>query len=154
MPCRPEKVPKRLSATATAHRSAAQYGQYSAPMYSTSGLPPAAAGGPGTEMTEPEYVVQDPTAFRVACGTVAMSVRTLGGRAVPVEEAAEAEPGLAGPGRAGRILGCLDEDERDHDDDNGEDTAAHDQDLVVDLHRCQAGQRRDFTRWSTAGLTP
>jgi hypothetical protein len=51
-------------------------------------------------MTEPEYVVPAPTAFRVACGTVAMSVRTLAGRAVPVEEAAEAEPGLAGPGRA------------------------------------------------------
>ena len=32
MPCSPEKVPKRLSATAIAHRSVAQYGQYSAPM--------------------------------------------------------------------------------------------------------------------------
>src|SRR5581483_5009028 len=34
-------VPKRDSATTTAHRSAAQYGQYSAPRYTTSGLPPS-----------------------------------------------------------------------------------------------------------------
>jgi hypothetical protein len=26
--------------------------------------------------------------------------------------------------------------------------------MAMDLHRGQAGQRRDFTRWSTAGLTP
>ncbi len=32
MPLRPWKVPNRLSATAMAHRSVAQYGQYWAPM--------------------------------------------------------------------------------------------------------------------------
>src|ERR1039457_1511206 len=92
MPRRPAKGQKRLSATAMAHRSAAQYGQYSAPTYSTSGLPPVAAGGPGTEKTEPEDVGPAPTAVRGACGTVALA-----GRAVPVEEAAQAEPGLAEP---------------------------------------------------------
>ena len=35
-------MPKRESATASAQRSAAQYGQYSAPTYVTSGFPPAA----------------------------------------------------------------------------------------------------------------
>ena len=35
----PENVPKRLSAMIIGQRSAAQYGQYSAPMYKISGLP-------------------------------------------------------------------------------------------------------------------
>ena len=43
---RPVKVPKRLSALTIAQRCAAQYGQYSAPMYSTSGLPPDVSGVP------------------------------------------------------------------------------------------------------------
>src|SRR5579875_3460660 len=38
-------VPKRDSAVATAHRSAAQYGQYSAPMYRISGLPLSVSAG-------------------------------------------------------------------------------------------------------------
>src|SRR5207244_10253132 len=42
----PEKVPNRLSATIIDHRSAAQYGQYSAPMYTISGLPPEVSGVP------------------------------------------------------------------------------------------------------------
>src|SRR6266480_2026993 len=42
----PEKVPNRLSATIIDQRSAAQYGQYSAPMYSISGLPPEVSGVP------------------------------------------------------------------------------------------------------------
>ena len=36
---RPVNVPNLLRATIIAQRSAAQYGQYSAPMYSISGLP-------------------------------------------------------------------------------------------------------------------
>src|SRR5919108_4648749 len=42
----PENVPNRLSATIIDQRSAAQYGQYSAPMYSSSGLPLAVSGVP------------------------------------------------------------------------------------------------------------
>jgi len=48
IPCSPENVPNRLSATAIAHRSVAQYGQYSAPMYSTSGWPAEVRGGADT----------------------------------------------------------------------------------------------------------
>src|SRR5207247_8480912 len=42
----PEKVPNRLNAMIIDQRSAAQYGQYSAPMYSISGLPPEVRGVP------------------------------------------------------------------------------------------------------------
>src|ERR1700761_2762162 len=42
----PEKVPNRLRATIIDQRSAAQYGQSSAPMYTTSGSPPEAGGAP------------------------------------------------------------------------------------------------------------
>ena len=41
-------MPKRLSALTIAQRWAAQNGQYSAPMYSTSGLPPEVSGVPLT----------------------------------------------------------------------------------------------------------
>src|SRR6266699_1096834 len=42
----PENVPNRLRATIIDQRSAAQYGQYSAPMYRISGLPPEVSGVP------------------------------------------------------------------------------------------------------------
>src|ERR1700746_2069275 len=42
----PENVPNRLRATIIDQRSAAQYGQYSAPMYSISGLPLEVRGVP------------------------------------------------------------------------------------------------------------
>ena len=45
---RPVKVPNRLSALTIAQRCAAQNGQYSPPMYSTSGLPPDVSGVPLT----------------------------------------------------------------------------------------------------------
>ena len=44
MKCSPENVPNLLSATTSAQRSAAQYGQYSAPTYTTCGLPPLVSG--------------------------------------------------------------------------------------------------------------
>src|SRR5215470_13665093 len=84
MPRRPENVPNLLSATAIAHRSAAQYGQYSAPMYTTSGLPPEVRGVPVIGMTALGPLVPLPTAVRVLAGTVVMSWITLAGRAVPV----------------------------------------------------------------------
>ena len=65
-------MPKRLSATAMAHRSVAQYGQYSAPMYRTSGLPPEVSAEPETDVTALETVVPEPTASSVAAGTLVM----------------------------------------------------------------------------------
>src|SRR4030081_1913244 len=91
MPCKPEKVPKRLSATTMAQRSVAQYGQYSAPMYSNSGLPLAVSGVPEMEVTDFAYAVPDPTAVSVLAGTVVRFLATLAGRAVPPGELAEAE---------------------------------------------------------------
>src|SRR5262252_2331575 len=44
----PENVPNRLSATISGQRNAAQYGQKSAPTYSTSGWPAAVSGEPVT----------------------------------------------------------------------------------------------------------
>src|SRR5215469_15488939 len=46
MKCRFENVPNLLRASTIDHRSAAQYGQYSAPMYSTSGFPFTVSGVP------------------------------------------------------------------------------------------------------------
>ena len=81
---RPEKVPNRLSATTIAHRSAAQYGQYSAPMYSTSGLPPDVSGVPPLiAIGRPDTPLPAPTALRVLAGTLVVSVTTLAS-AVPV----------------------------------------------------------------------
>src|ERR1700732_5561595 len=94
MPCKPEKVPKRLSATTMAHRSVAQYGQYSAPMYSTSGLPLAVSGGPEMEVTDFAYAVPGPTAVSVLAGTVVRFLTTLAGRAGPLAEPAEPDAGL------------------------------------------------------------
>jgi hypothetical protein len=45
MKCAPDCVPKRLTAAVIAYRSAAQNGQSSPPMYSSSGFPPAMWGG-------------------------------------------------------------------------------------------------------------
>src|SRR5450759_1581449 len=92
MPLRPEKVPNLLSATTMAHRSAAQYGQYSAPMYSTSGFPPDVSAAP--EPPEPPemdvmdfaYALPAPTAPSVAAGTLVTSLMTLAGRAVRPSE--------------------------------------------------------------------
>src|SRR5580658_4308359 len=80
MKCRFERVPNRLSASASAHRSAAQYGQYSAPMYSTSGLPFSVRAGlvivlSGATAAEP--VGPAPTLFRTASGTAVSSVATV-----------------------------------------------------------------------------
>src|ERR1700730_3069438 len=94
MPCKPEKVPKRLSATTMAQRSVAQYGQYSAPMYSTSGLPLAVSGVPEMEVTDFAYAVPGPTAVSVLAGTVVRFLTTLGGRAVALAELAELDAGL------------------------------------------------------------
>src|SRR5438093_3447166 len=84
MPRSPENVPNLLSATAIAHRWAAQYGQYSAPMYTTSGLPPEVSGVPVIGMTVLAPMLPLPTAARVLAGTLVMSLITLAGRAVPV----------------------------------------------------------------------
>src|ERR1035438_2910269 len=89
MPRRPEKVPKRLSATAMAHRSVAQYGQYSAPMYRTSGLPPDVRAEPEMDVTAFETVVPGPIASSVAAGTLVMSLMTPADRAAPVGEVPE-----------------------------------------------------------------
>src|ERR1700730_13460000 len=94
MPCKPEKVPKRLSATTMAHRSVAQYGQSSAPMYSTSGLPLAVSGGPEMEGTDFAYAVPGPPAVTVLAGAVVRFLTTLAGGAVPLAELAELDAGL------------------------------------------------------------
>src|ERR1700722_9312272 len=86
MPFTPVKVPNRLSATAMAHRSAAQNGQYSAPMYSISGLPLLVSGAPVTRVIDLGFDVPPPTVFSVAAGTVAMLFRVLALRVVPVAE--------------------------------------------------------------------
>src|SRR5579859_5443308 len=67
----PVNVPNRFSATIIAQRSAPQYGQYSAPMNSISGLPFAVRAGPlidlGIAVTAPP---PSPTAASVLAGTV------------------------------------------------------------------------------------
>src|ERR1700760_2864709 len=81
----PANVPNRLSAWIIAHRSAAQYGQYSAPMYSISGLPLAVSGVPlvtalGFPLTWPP---PSPILSDVLAGTLVRSDTTLA-RAAPV----------------------------------------------------------------------
>src|SRR5271165_6594837 len=80
----PENVPNRLSATIIAQRSAAQYGQYSAPTYSTSGLPLAVRAAPlivvGLAVTEPP---PSPTESSALAGTLVTLDTTLA-RAAPV----------------------------------------------------------------------
>src|SRR5580700_8253538 len=83
------KVPNRLSATAMAQRVAAQYGQYSAPMYSISGLPPLVSGGDPLIGTIAPWLttlvprLPAPTLSSVAAGTLVTSDATLAGRTVP-----------------------------------------------------------------------
>src|SRR5215472_3067772 len=78
MPCNGPKVPNRLSATAIDQRVAAQNGQYSAPMYSISGLPPDVSALPLIGLigrfdagSEPM-----PTDARVLAGTWVISCAT------------------------------------------------------------------------------
>ena len=59
------------------HRSAAQYGQYSAPMYSTSGLPSLVSGVPLSRMMDLGSVLPLPIASRVLAGTLVMSLTTI-----------------------------------------------------------------------------
>ena len=77
-------MPNRLSATIMAQRLAAQYGQYSAPTYKSSGLPPevSGAGLPVMAWTFPVNVPA-PTAFSVLAGTEVVVV-TSEVRALPV----------------------------------------------------------------------
>src|SRR6266581_1007202 len=81
----PEKVPNRLRATIIDQRSAAQYGQYSAPMYSISGLPPEVSGVP--PLTGGIFPVNepppDPILSSVLAGTFVTLDTTLA-RAEPV----------------------------------------------------------------------
>src|SRR5215475_4138280 len=89
MPCSGvDSVPNRLRATAMDHRIAAQYGQYSAPMYSISGLPLLVSSGPVTLVTGGEVVMTEPlpTVARALAGTPVTLLATLAGRGVrPVE---------------------------------------------------------------------
>src|ERR1700740_358705 len=78
MPRSGEKVPNRLSATAIAQRSAAQYGHHSAPMYSISGLPPEVSGEPVTGLIAPASAEPAPTLVSVLAGTL-RSAWTLAG---------------------------------------------------------------------------
>src|SRR5260221_13778764 len=96
MPCSGESVPNRLSATAIDQRMAAQYGQYSAPMYSISGLPPLVSGLSAIGLIgRPPESKPLPTVSRVPGGTPVTLLITLAGRAAPVGELA-APPPLAG----------------------------------------------------------
>src|SRR6476661_9469639 len=89
----PEKVPNRLSATIIDQRSAAQYGQYSAPMYSISGLPPEVRGVP--PLTGWILPVNEPlpTLSSVLAGTFVTLDTTLA-RAAPVGPFDELVAGL------------------------------------------------------------
>src|SRR4249919_3993840 len=91
----PEKVPNRLRATIIDQRSAAQYGQYSAPMYSISGLPPEVSGvapltGRIFPVNEPP---PSPIVSSVLAGTFVTLVTTLA-RAEPVGPFDELVAGL------------------------------------------------------------
>src|SRR5262249_58040667 len=72
----PENTPNRLSATVSAHRSAAQHGQYPAPMYSTSGLPFTVSGVPGIFLGAFVWPVPAPTVLSVLAGTCAIVFAT------------------------------------------------------------------------------
>src|SRR5258708_38526533 len=89
MPCSGEGVPNRLSATAIDQRMAAQYGQYSAPMYSISGLPPLVSGLSAIGLIgRPPESKPLPTVSSVPGGTPVTLLITLAGRAAPVVELA------------------------------------------------------------------
>ena len=93
VPDRFSNVPNRDSATATAQRSAAQKGQYSAPMYVISGLPSAPfAVAPFPTLvgrTSPEGL---PTASRVAVGTESAATTWGDSAVVPVLVGADEPP--------------------------------------------------------------
>src|SRR5580658_7815675 len=88
----PVKFPNLSRATIIAQRSAAQKGQYSAPMYRTSGLPLSVRGEPeieaGARMPDPL-----PTWFNVFVLTPERSLRTVAETGVPQRE----QPVLAVP---------------------------------------------------------
>ncbi len=67
---RPLKVPNRLNALTIAQRCAAQNGQYSLPMNSTSGLPFSVRAGPSTvAKKDPSALDTDVTALEVLAAT-------------------------------------------------------------------------------------
>src|SRR6204780_5670228 len=78
MKCRFENVPNLLSASASAQRSAAQYGQYSAPMYSTSGLPFMVSALSVIVLSGATSLGPAPTLLSTAAGTEVISVATVG----------------------------------------------------------------------------
>src|SRR5579863_6278479 len=83
MVLRPVSVPNLLRATIIDQRSAAQYGQYSAPMYSISGLPFAVSVGPVIDWGVAMIPLPAPTVSRVLAGTL-VTVWTTDARAEPV----------------------------------------------------------------------
>src|SRR6185437_9645450 len=89
----PEKVPNRLSATIIDQRSAAQYGQYSAPMYSISGLPPEVSGVPPLAVWILPVNEPDPILSSVLAGTF-VTLDTTPARAAPVGPFDELPDGL------------------------------------------------------------
>ena len=89
MKCRPDSAPNRLTAAAIAHRSAAQNGQYSPPMYSSSGFPPAVSSGCPVSAFRP-VAAPAPTALKVAEGILVMW------RATPGSATADAVVARAG----------------------------------------------------------
>src|SRR5580658_530728 len=91
---RPVNVPNLLKATIIPQRSAAQYGQYSAPMYSISGLPFSVSAVPLIDSGVAIIPLPAPTVFRVLAGTL-VTVLTTAARAEPVgplEELSDPEP--------------------------------------------------------------
>src|SRR6266536_791819 len=91
----PEKVPNRLRATIIDQRSAAQYGQYSAPMYSISGLPPEVSGVP--PLTGGIFPVNEPPPSPILSSVLAGTFVTLDttlARAEPVGPLDELPDGL------------------------------------------------------------
>src|SRR6266487_3709879 len=91
----PENVPNRLRATIIDQRSAAQYGQYSAPMYSISGLPPEVSGVP--PLTGGIFPVNEPPPSPILSSVLAGTFVTLDttlARAEPVGPLDELPDGL------------------------------------------------------------
>jgi hypothetical protein len=91
----PEKVPNRLRASIIAQRSPAQYGQYSAPMYSISGLPPEVSGVP--PLTDWIFPVNAPPPSPILSSVLAGTFVTLDvtlARAAPVGPFDELVAGL------------------------------------------------------------
>ncbi len=85
-------MPNRLSATTIAQRSVAQNGQYSAPMYSTSGLPPLVSAGPLAAISGDFGRLPFPTWASVAAGTLVTSLATAGRLTLAPADAGAADP--------------------------------------------------------------